>query len=80
MLNDLRYRFAKFMQGRYGVDSLSRFLSVILLVVIVIGLFVKIPFSEVISVALLITLYWRMFTKNIAARYAEKQKFLHLRD
>ena len=80
MLNDLRYRFAKFMQGRYGVDSLSRFLSVILLVVIVIGLFVKIPFSEVISVALLITLYWRMFSKNISARYAENQKFLHLRD
>ena len=80
MMNDLRYRFAKFMQGRYGVDSLSRFLSVILLIVIVIGLFVKIPFSQVISIALLIILYWRMFSKNIPGRYAENQKFLHLRD
>ena len=68
------------MQGRYGVDSLSRFLSVILLIVIVIGLFVKIPFSEVISIALLIVLYWRMFSKNISGRYAENQKFLHFRD
>ena len=57
MLNDLRYRFTKFMQGRYGVDSLSRFLSVILLVIIVIGMFVKIPLLELVTLAFLIILY-----------------------
>ena len=68
------------MQGRYGVDSLSRFLSVILLAVIVIGMFVRIPLSGLISLVLLVILYWRMFSRNIPKRYAENQKFLQLRD
>ena len=80
MLNDLRYRLTKFMQGRYGVDSLSRFLSGILIAVIVIRMFVRIPLSGLISFALLVILYWRMFSKNISKRYAENQKFLQLRD
>ncbi len=80
MLNDLRYRFAKFMQGRYGVDSLSRFLSVILLIIIVLGMFVRIPLSGLISLVLLVILYWRMFSRDIPKRYAENQKFLQLRD
>ena len=80
MLNELRYRFSKFMQGRYGVDSLSRFLSVILIAVILIGMFVKIPLSGLISLALLIVLYFRMFSRNIPKRYAENQKFLQIRD
>ena len=80
MLNDLRYRFTKFMQGRYGVDSLSRFLSVILLIIIVIGMFVRIPLSGLISLVLLVILYWRMFSRDIPKRYAENQKFLQLRD
>ena len=80
MLKDLRYRFTKFMQGRYGVDSLSRFLSVVLIVVILIGMMVRLPLLELITFALLIVLYWRMFSRNISKRYAENQKFLQLRD
>ena len=68
------------MQGRYGVDSLSRFLSVVLIVVILIGMFVRLPLLELITFALLIVLYWRMFSRNISKRYAENQKFLQLRD
>lgn len=80
MFNELMYRFSKFMQGRYGVDSLSRFLSAILLIIIVLGLFVRIPFSGLITLALLVVLYWRMFSRNIPKRYAENQKFLEYRD
>ena len=80
MFNELMYRFSKFMQGRYGVDSLSRFLSVVLLVIIVLGLFIRIPFSGLITLALLVILYWRMFSRNIPKRYEENQKFLHIRD
>ena len=62
------------------MDSLSRFLSVVLLVIIVLGLFIRIPFSGLITLALLIILYWRMFSRNIPKRYEENQKFLHIRD
>ena len=68
------------MQGRYGVDSLSRFLSVVLLVVIILGMFIRIPLSGTITLVILVILYWRMFSRNIPKRYEENQKFLQLRD
>ena len=80
MIEDLKYRFTRFMQGRYGVDSLSRFLSVVLLVFIALGLFVRIPFSGMITFAILVILYWRMFSRDIPKRYEENQKFLQIRD
>lgn len=78
MFNNFKYRISKWMQGRYGVDSLSRFLSVFLLIFIILSMFVRIPFSGLISLVLLIVLYWRMFSRNIQKRYAENQKFLQL--
>ena len=80
MIADLKYRFTRFMQGRYGVDSLSRFLSVLLLVFIALGLFVRIPFSGMITFVILVILYWRMFSRDIPKRYEENQKFLQIRD
>lgn len=80
MFNELRYRFSKFMQGRYGVDSLSRFLSIVLLVIIILGMFIRIPLSGTITLVILVILYWRMFSRNIPKRYEENQKFLQIRD
>lgn len=80
MFNELRYRFSKFMQGRYGVDSLSRFLSVVLLIVIILGMFIRIPLSGTITLVIIVILYWRMFSRNIPKRYEENQKFLQIRD
>jgi DNA-directed RNA polymerase subunit RPC12/RpoP len=68
------------MQGRYGVDSLSRFLSVVLLVVIILGMFIRIPLSGTITLVIIVILYWRMFSRNIPKRYEENQKFLQIRD
>ena len=80
MFNELRYRFSKFMQGRYGVDSLSRFLSIVLLVIIILGMFIRIPLSGTITLVILVILCWRMFSRNIPKRYEENQKFLQIRD
>ena len=68
------------MQGRYGVDSLSRFLSIVLLVIIILGMFIRIPLSGTITLMILVILYWRMFSRNIPKRYEENQKFLQIRD
>ncbi len=78
MFENLRYRFTRFMQGRYGVDNLSRFLAIALVVIAILSTFVRIPFSGFITFALLIVVYFRMFSKNISKRYAENQKYLQL--
>ena len=61
----MREKFQHFMQGRYGADQLSRFLTTIGLVLIILNLFVR---SNIIV--------YRMFSRDYNRRYAENQKFL----
>lgn len=79
-MNKFRNWFYRVMQGRYGGDELSRFISIIILILIVVFMFVRFPFENLIILALLIYLYFRIFSKNISKRYAENQKFLQFRD
>ncbi len=67
------------MQGRYGVDNLSRFLSYVLLIYLVVTMFLRLPYASVPSLVLLVIIYFRTFSKNIQKRYRENQKFLKLR-
>ena len=91
MLKNLRYRFAVLMQGRYGTDQLSRFLSLVVIILIVldmiansflafpgIRLFVRI--SGIIYTILLFVIYFRTFSRNILKRYAENQKYLAFKE
>ena len=41
MLQDLKYKLARFMTGRYGMDQFGRFLAGVTFVVLVIGFFSK---------------------------------------
>lgn len=79
MLNNLKQKFMRFMQGRNGVDQLSQFLNIVVLVIFVISLFTKWAPLYYIGIALLIYMYFRIFSKNISKRYAENQKFCNLR-
>ncbi len=72
----MRNRFEDFMYGRYGNDQFNQFLSVIALAVLVVNLFVKIPFLWMGALALLIWTYFRMLSRNTSRRYAENERFL----
>ena len=70
------------MQGRYGVDDLSRFTMGVALVLIILAMFANI-FSrtvgstlDILGVAAIVYAYIRIFSRNIQQRYAENQKFL----
>lgn len=78
MMDNLRYKLTKFMQGRYGVDNLSRFLLWILIALIIFTTFVRFPLGRILEVVLLIVLYYRIFSKNISKRYRENEQFLRL--
>ena len=73
------------MMGRYGQDQLNRLLSItgliILVVSVVIVRFIPLLSSVlwIAAVALIVICYWRMFSRNIAARSAENQKYLTFR-
>ena len=70
------------MQGRYGVDDLSRFTMGVALVLIILAMFANI-FSrtvgstlDILGVAAIVYAYIRIFSRNIQQRYAENQKYL----
>ncbi len=81
----MREKFMRFMMGRYGQDDLNRLLSIAGLIVLVISVITIrfVPYLSsilwIIAVALIVICYYRMFSRDIAKRSAENQKFLSLR-
>ena len=74
----MRNRLQEFMYGRYGNDQLNQFLSIVALILIIVNLFVKVPFLWLGALALLIWTYFRMFSRNTSRRYAENERFLDM--
>ena len=68
------------MQGRYGVDQFARFTLGVALFVIVIGSFLRRNVAggilDTLGFILIIYTYFRIFSRNVSARYAENQKYL----
>lgn len=78
MFDRFRYKMMQFMQGRYGADKFGQFLSVVILVLIILDLILRLPILWWISLILLIYMYFRMFSRNIAKRYNENRKYMEL--
>lgn len=66
----------RFMFGRYGSDPLNIALLILGLIVMLIGEFAHFSLLTIIALAFLALSYFRMFSRNISARYAENQKFM----
>lgn len=77
MFDKLKWKFAKFMYGRYGFDQLYITGGIIFLVLQLLQIFVHIPFLNIISLTFIGWVFFRVFSKNITARRAENQKFLN---
>ncbi|MDO4304310.1 MAG: hypothetical protein Q4D94_10370 [Bacillota bacterium] len=71
----MKERFYRFMQGRYGVDQLNRFLMVLVVICLFLSILGGRPFY-VIGIALLIYSYFRIFSKNLYKRSAENAVYL----
>ena len=80
----MRDKFNKFMQGRYGVDELSRFTMGAALVLIILTMFITMfnrnlgSIFDFLGIAAIVYAYFRIFSRNIQQRYAENQKYLQL--
>ena len=77
-MNGLRERFQRFMMGRYDHDSLNQAMAVAALLLMILGMFGLRLFSWL-AMALLVAVYFRMFSRNIPARSQENAKYYYLR-
>lgn len=73
----MREKIMRFMQGRYGNDRLGQAMLMVALACVVLSLF-RIPFISTIGLAILVLTYYRMFSRQIAKRAAENQKYMQL--
>lgn len=80
MLNKIKNALYRFMYGRYGSDELSRFLLIVSFVVAIISLLFKNTILRLVFYglfwAIVILVYFRMFSKNIYKRRAENDFYL----
>ena len=75
-MNGFKDKFARFMYGRYGMDQLSRNLSLICLVLLVITMFSRSNVLYAIALAGIIYTYFRVFSRNTSKRSEENEKYL----
>ena len=64
----MREKFMRFMQGRYGVDELGRFMTGLSLVVIILDMFTRSKIMNILFWVLFVLIYYRMFSKNWSKR------------
>ena len=76
----MREKLQRFMMGRYGMDAFSKFLMIVWLVLWGIDLFVNSGILSLLSIGLLVYMYYRMFSRNIQKRYQENVKYLNIKN
>lgn len=70
----MREKFYRFMQGRYGVDQLYRFIFFLALVLMIINTFLRNPMLNLVVYALLILDIFRMLSKNHSCKICGKSE------
>lgn len=75
-MNSFKDKFSRFMYGRYGMDQLSRALSLVCLVILIITLFFRSSVLYLLAVIGIVYTYYRVFSRNISRRNQENQNYL----
>lgn len=78
----MRERFARFMVGRNGYDQLNAFLAVLGLILALLGVIVSGKAGTVLFIAvtaLLVYMYFRMLSRNLARRREENGKYIRFK-
>lgn len=82
-MKQLREKFRHFMIGRYGMDQLGQFMAWAVLILLLLNVVIRGRLHSLLLEAFaftgLITVYLRMFSKDISRRYQENQIFLRYR-
>ena len=76
----MKEKLQRFMIGRYGVDSFSKFMLGVALAICVLDIFINSAMLSTWFYILVIYSYFRIFSKNHQKRYQENMKFLQFKN
>ena len=75
----MKEKIQKFMTGRYGFDELSKIYLGVTIGLMVLSLFSRERIFYILSLLILVYCYFRAFSRNIAKRQEENQKYRNFR-
>lgn len=78
-LEKLNDKMQSFMQGRYGIDELSKKMAVLSLICFALSLVTKLTLFLSFALVMMIWVYFRCFSKNISARRSELTTYYNVR-
>lgn len=78
-MNNWRYKLFQFMQGRYGMDELGRFLLILAAIIVLASNFRFLHILYLPGLLLLAYTYFRIMSRNIYKRQQENQKYVALK-
>lgn len=76
MLNNLKQKLTAFMQGRYGPDAMYKGLFGLSMALLVLNIFLRSSVFYYLALAVIIYSLYRFFSKDLARRGAENQRYL----
>ena len=79
-VNNMKERLQRFMIGRYGVDTFSKFLLGVAFALCVLDLFINSRMLTSWFYVLVIYAYFRIFSRNHQKRYQENLKFMKIKN
>ena len=68
-------RAAEFMQGRYGMDQLNKFILIVAGVLYVMNLFIRNTILSLVVLLLLVPVFYRALSRNVTKRLYENRRF-----
>ena len=78
-MNNFQNKIYNFMKGRYGIDDIYKDGTVLLLILIILNIFIKIKILTLLQWAIILTLLYRSFSKQINKRKKENDKYLKIK-
>lgn len=76
MLEEFRRKLTIWMQGRYGIDELTKMLNILGIVLLLLSLIRPLRFLSLAALVLIGFNLFRMTSRNIPKRLEERQKYL----
>lgn len=73
----MRDKLQRFMIGRYGNDRFNQFLMIVAIILLTLSLFGA-DLCYLLAVVVMLYAYFRMFSRQVYKRSAEKQKYLQI--
>ena len=67
------------MMGRNGVDELARFESIFVCVLLLVSIFSRMWIFDLLAMALIVHMYFRILSRDVSKRYEENQKYVNFR-